>query len=277
VSEKEIDPFRFGYRLERRADESGKEVTEQVPMRYEALLHPDEVDFPWQDWYHSKDCGYLMDALDVTLQDEDGALGLCRRRVDWGVAGIRPHKPDVALFRGVTGKSNWKMETFEAARWGARPALVIEVTSPDTRSIDFDDKVVEYHRVGIPFYFIVDARPELETRQVKVIGYRSTPDGYVRMLPDAAGRVWMEPVKLWLAPEGDKVRCFDEQNKPVLSAIEMNRALQRNEERYQELRRQAEEAISSLDPNGAARKELDTRMARIASGETAAGRGGESA
>lgn len=267
MNDTEVDPFRFGYRLERRTDESGKEVTVQVPMQYEALLHPEEIDFPWQDWYHSEDCISLMTALEVTLSDEDDAVGLCRRRVDWGVPGIRPHKPDVALFRGVTGPWNRMTETFEALRWGAQPAFVLEVTSPQTRSIDFEDKVVEYHRVGIPFYFIADADPDLPKRRVSVLGYRFTPEKYVRIEPDADDRVWMEPVKLWLAAEGDKVRCFDEQNKPILSAIEMHEAIERNKAAYQELRRKAEEALNSLDPNNSVRQDLERRMARLSADE----------
>jgi Uma2 family endonuclease len=254
VKDREVDPFRFGYRLERRTDEAGKEVTVQVPMAYEALLHPEEIDFPWQDWHHSEICNYLMTALRVVLRGEDDSVGLCRYRVDWGVAGVKPHKPDVTLFRGVVGKRNRMCETFEAARWGARPAFVLEVASADTRSIDLDDKVAEYHRAGIPFYFIVDACPEGQERRVELVGYRHAPERYARLEPDADGRVWMEPVKLWLAAEGDSVRCFDERNKPILSVLEMHEAIERNKAAYQELRRKAEEAIS-LNPSSSARQQ----------------------
>ena len=45
-----------------------------------------------------------------------------------------------------------------------RPALVVEVTSPPTRSMDLREKAVEYQEAGIPAYWVIDA----EQREVVV-------------------------------------------------------------------------------------------------------------
>ena len=46
--------------------------------------------------------------------------------------------------------------TLDVAAEGARPALVVEVTSPSTRENDLGTKPDFYHRAGVPLYVIAD-------------------------------------------------------------------------------------------------------------------------
>jgi hypothetical protein len=63
-------------------------------------------------------------------------------RVAWDHPEIKAHGPDLAVFFGVPEQRHWS--TFDVAEEGARPVLVVEVTSPETRSIDLVDKLDEY-------------------------------------------------------------------------------------------------------------------------------------
>ncbi len=54
-----------------------------------------------------------------------------------------------------------------------RPALVVEVTSPTTRSIDLGEKVEDYALAGIPEYWVVDPeRQELRVHRLEGERYR---------------------------------------------------------------------------------------------------------
>jgi hypothetical protein len=133
-------------------------------------------------------------------------------RTDYQVAGVEPLGPDLAVYSGFTGELT-NQGTFLVASMGARPELVVEVTSPSTRNNDLSDKVVLYFQVGVPLYAIVDYREDWG--EVEVIGYQATPAGYVRMQPGARGRLWLAPVRLWLAGEGNRVVCYDEHGKRI--------------------------------------------------------------
>ena len=153
---------------------------------------------------HDRDTHYLKNALLLALNSREDVEVLNDVRIDWQVEGIKPHGPDLVVFVDV--RKPWKRDvgTFRVKDVGARPVLVIEVTSPNTRSGDIDQKVLEYYQAGVPFYAIVDYYPELEERQVHIIGYRATPEGYARVPLDEKGRLWLEPVRLWLGGEGDR-------------------------------------------------------------------------
>src|SRR5262249_13959658 len=88
-----------------------------------------------------------------------------------------------------------------------RPRLLIEVVSPNYRDNDVVIKVEHYHRARVPLYVIVDR--EQEEGPVKLIGYQYAPQEYEEMLPDAQGRLWLEPLRVWMGARGDGVVCYD--------------------------------------------------------------------
>src|SRR5205823_1734881 len=141
-----------------------------------------------------------------------GSVVLHDCRIDWGIEGLGAHGPDIAVFENV-GTWDMRMGTFYVARLGARPLLVIEVTSPSTRNADLDEKVVEYFRARVPLYVIVDRRVDGDRASLHLLGYEATPRGYVRMELNEQGRLWLEPLRLWLGVDGDQVACFDEEGK----------------------------------------------------------------
>ena len=104
-------------------------------------------------------------------------------QVDFNIPGVKPLCPDLALFFGVRRRIAWS--SFNVAEEGARPVLVAEITSPDTRSNDLGIKMDYYHRAEVPWYVIADVTSRVDDeRRIELILYRRTRTGYRRVKPD---------------------------------------------------------------------------------------------
>ncbi|MEO6808257.1 MAG: Uma2 family endonuclease [Isosphaeraceae bacterium] len=203
----EADPFRYGWRLVKTTLPDGTKGFDQVPLTLEDVLHPEEGDFIIQTPKHVADWVYLNQVFQARLADNPDAVVTSDCRISWGVPGPGAHGPDVAVFFGVRHRYDWG--TFDVAAQGARPALVIEVVSPDDRDNDVTVKVNHYHRAGVPQYIIVDDLGTVEDRRLELVGYRDEPQGYRRQRADERGWLWLGAVRLWLGVVGDRVACFD--------------------------------------------------------------------
>ena len=210
----EPDPFRYGWRYVRITRPDGTEEFDQVPLTLEDVLHPEEGDFIVQSDPHDRERTYLRTVSEARLEEDPTAVVLSDCRVDWNILGVRPLGPDLAVFFGVRRYIPWS--TFDVAEEGARPALVIEITSPETRNNDLEIKVNYYHRAGVPQYVIADVTVEdEEQRRVELIEYRHGPRGYRRFKPNKQGRIWLPAVELWLGLTRERrgghirVACFD--------------------------------------------------------------------
>lgn len=248
------DPFRYGWRYVRRTGPDGKEEWDQVPLTPEDVLHPQEEDFIVQTDAHDNDRIYLKNVLRARLENRPDALVLADHRVDWGVPGVRPHGPDIAVFFGV---QQWdpRQAPFYVAKSGGRPILVIEITSPTTRDNALGIKVTHYHRVGIPWYVIVDREPE--GHAVQLIGYQHTPRRYAKMPCDDQGRLWLEPLGLWLGAKGDRVVCYDGETEEELGDyVTLSQALEAE-------RTRAEAAKARAEAAEARHRELEAELRRL--------------
>jgi len=206
------DPFRYGWRYVERWGEDGSLVIEQVPLTLEDVLHPQEGDQVTHSAAHQRRCRYLCDVLEAQLAHDPTAVVLQDVRVAWDVPGLKAHGPDIAVILGVREHKNWS--TFDVAEEGVRPTLIIELTSPETAVLDRSAKLDEYELAGVPLYVIVDA-VALRQPAPRLVGYTRTPGGYLPMVPDERGRLWLAPVHLWLGVEGDEIVCYDEGGRPL--------------------------------------------------------------
>jgi hypothetical protein len=209
------DPFRLGWRYVKIRRPDGTDGYEQVPLTEEDVLFPEEDDFIVQTDYHWIDMGYLWAVFRARLAAQLDALVLSDCRVDWNIPGVRPLGPDVAVFFGV-GPRHGDIATFDLAAEGARPVLVIEITSPATRDNDLGIKVDFYHRAGVPLYVIADATEAPGGgRRLELIAYRYTRAGYRRVKPDARGRIALGPLGLLVGvvrdagTDCDRLACYD--------------------------------------------------------------------
>jgi Uma2 family endonuclease len=135
----EDDPFRYGWRYVRRPTPDDPNHLEQVPLTLEDVLHPEVGDFIVHSDRHETDRMYLTAVLRARLEPHGQAIVLSDVRVAWDVPDLRPHGPDVMVIPGLRERRDWS--TFDVAEEGVRPALIIEITSPETRENDVVRKV----------------------------------------------------------------------------------------------------------------------------------------
>jgi Uma2 family endonuclease len=193
----------------------GTEAVEQVPLTLEDVLHPEEGDSIVQPRAHGLDVAYLGEVFDVRLERDPTALALVDCQVNFNLPGVKPLCPDIAIFWGVVRRQvDWS--SFNVAKEGARPGLVIEVTSPSTRTNDIGVKVDYYHRARVPVYVIADAtKNDQNERQIELITYQRTARRYKRVPADPRGWTWLDAVGLWLGVTYDelagckRLACFD--------------------------------------------------------------------
>ena len=205
----DTDPFRYGWRLVPRPTPDDPYNLEQVPLTLEDVLHPETGDFIVHSDRHETDRMYLTAVLRARLEPAGVAIVLSDVRIAWDLPDVRPHGPDVMVIPGVAERQDWS--TFDVAVEGARPALIIEITSPETRVNDLKRKAVHYARAGVAQYVIVDdARRRGGKRRLRLLDYRLEAGAYRLHAPDAAGRVHLVIANLWLGVEGDHVVCYDE-------------------------------------------------------------------
>lgn len=203
------DPFRYGWRLVPRPTPDNPHHLEQVPLTLEDVLHPEVGDFIVQSDRHETDRMYLTAVLRARLETSGVAIVLSDVRIAWDIPDLRAHGPDVMVIPGIRERQNWS--TFEVAIEGVRPALIIEITSPETRDNDLEIKVEQYARAGVAQYVIVDDAGRGRMRRLRLIDYRLAEGRYAPHPADAAGRVRLLIANVWLGIEGDHVVCYDEQ------------------------------------------------------------------
>ncbi len=273
----ETDPFRYGWRLVPRPTPDDPYNLEQVPLTLEDVLHPETGDFIVHSDRHETDRMYLTAVLRARLESAGVAIVLSDVRIAWDLPDLRPHRPDVMVIPGVAERQDWS--TFDVAVEGARPALIIEITSPETRANDLEIKVDHYARAGVAQYVIVDdARRRGGKRRLRLLDYRLEAGAYRLHAPDAAGRVHLVIANLWLGVEGDHVVCYDERGAAfgeyatvVRQAAEAAERAQREAERAQReaerAQREAERAQREAEAREAearARQEAEERARREA-------------
>jgi len=200
------DPFRYGWRYVRRPTPDDPDHLEPVPLTLEDVLHPEEGDFIVHSDRHETDRMYLTAVLRARLEAHGRAIVLSDVRVAWDVPDLRPHGPDVMVIPGLRERRDWS--TFDVAEEGVRPALIIEITSPETRENDVVWKVAHYARAGVAQYVIVDNIGRRGERQLRLLDYRLVGDTYRLQPSDERGWVYLELADLWVGVEGDHVVCY---------------------------------------------------------------------
>ncbi len=189
-------------------------------------------------------------------------------QVDFNIPGVKPLCPDVALFSGVRRRVAWS--SFNVAREGARPEMVIEVTSPDTRSNDVGIKVDYYFRGRVAWYLIADVTIEDEgERRIELILYRRTGRAYRRVPADDQGRVWLESVGLWLGQTREEQGGFmrlafydPATGEEVGDYTAMSRTLAESQERLAEEVRSRERAERRARSEAKARAKAEQARAK---------------
>jgi hypothetical protein len=93
------DPFFYGFRYESKVGADGKKGLTQAPLTEWDVLHPKEGDHVATNRPHTEDRMYLKTAFDQILKGRSDALVLSDHLIDWQMARISPHSPDVIVLR----------------------------------------------------------------------------------------------------------------------------------------------------------------------------------
>ena len=223
------DPFRYGWRVVRRDIGDGHLEEELIPLRLIDLLHPEEGDQVIQNYAHQRHVRYLADVFQARVAGDPHAVVLADMRIAWDVPELKAHGPDVMVIFDVRELRNWG--TFDVAQEGTRPAIIVEVTSPETRKFDLYDKVEAYDRAGVPLYIVVDAVERQGKTVIRLLGYERVMSVYQPLIPDERGWLWLAPLRIWLGVRDNEVYCFDEQGKQIGDYTELVEHLVEAEER----------------------------------------------
>lgn len=219
----EEDPFQIGWRYVKRSLPDGSETYDEIPLREEDLLYPEEGDYVVQKPPHSRDATYFHGALKSFQARQPGVVVLLDCRVDWGPRGVRPLGPDVTVLFDVR---EWLQKgTFQIAEEGGSPVLAIEVTSPNTWKNDVGPKIDLFFRAGVEGYLIVDHGPNGEG-PTQLLVFRRGPEWWERLMPDDQGRLSLAPLPLLVGLENGRPWLYEAQTgKRLPEWEELNEAL----------------------------------------------------
>jgi Uma2 family endonuclease len=199
--------YPYGWREQRTKLPNGKWGWQRIPLTLHDALHPQEDDVLMPNHEHEQLRTYLTNVIMAQVVDDPTAVVLSDTNVKWDVIEIAPHRPDLALIFGVRKKQNWG--TFDVTEENTRPTLIIEITSPKTRHLDFEEKYLQYEQVGVPFYTIIDLKRSKLKVERSLYGYRLTPEGYIPTPLNERGWLWLEPIGVWLAVVNQTIACYD--------------------------------------------------------------------
>ena len=270
ATDADADPFRYGWRLVPRPTPDNPRHLEQVPLTLDDVLHPEVGDFIVHSDLHETDRMYLTAVLRARLEPSRRAIVLSDVRIAWDLPDLRAHGPDVMVIPGVRKRRNWS--TFDAAVERARPALIIEIVSPDARENDVVIKVDHYARAGVAQYVIVDDTGRGGVRRLRLLDYRLEAGMYRLQEPDAEGRVHLALADVWLGIRRDHVVCYDAAGREIGDYVTVVRQAAKAEARAKQAATRAKEAAARARREAAARAEAEERAQREAAAREAEAR-----
>jgi Uma2 family endonuclease len=258
------DPFRYGWRDVAHEQANGSITYERIPLTLENVLHPREGDHIMQNEEHVVWGVYLYTVLTHLLARDPTAIVFQDVLFIWDVPDLKGHAPDIAVVFGVRPGHR---DSFDVAEEGARPILIVEITSPSTGNLDRQTKLEEYHLVGIPFYIIIDRRIVRRQRTLRLLGYRYTPVGYEPLTTNERGWLWLEPVRAWLGIAGDKPVCYNEAGEPIGDYNQIAAVLSAAQDRAMAAEQRAEAEAAAREAAEARLRELEATLRRLQRGE----------
>ena len=185
----------------------------EFPLTPEYFLDPQIGDQMVQGSLHGETIRLLCDLIERSFSSRDDVFIASDVKMLWKDRDRRRPVPEVMVVRGKRDR-----QSFNVAKEGVRPCLVIEVVSPkkaDLRRTDKVDKVELYAKEGITEYLILDPPRPKTTPGFQWTGYRLDEDGrnrhYRLIEPDAEGHILSETtgLKFGVSPDGQQVFVFE--------------------------------------------------------------------
>ncbi len=264
--QEEPNPFRFGWKWERRLRADGTDEEVRLPLTMEDLLHPQWGYKILENTEQERGRRYLNDVFRLRLEDRPQFQSFSDLLILWEKGDSSGHSPDISVFENVPNRDHFR-KSLNVAEEGVEPRLFLEWVSPDphnrqVRDNDVIIKVGEYGRRGVLVYVIVDQERVNEPRTL--LGYRNTTTGYAPITPDAQGRIFLEVVNVWLGLRDNRVVCYDgDTGEEIPDFVRMSAArdtAERHAQAEAESRRAAEERVQVAEQ----RAQLAEQQAREA-------------
>jgi Uma2 family endonuclease len=234
------DPFRYGWRWVPNDAIDGRHKLRAIPLTLEDVLHPEEGDEIMHSEAHERRRIYLYEALMLSIKTIPDAIVLSDVRIAWDVPELKAHGPDLMVIFGVGERKNWT--TFNVATEKVRPALIIEVVSPEYANLDRSTKLEHYDRAGVPVYVILDTVVAAGNETIRLLAYARRGERYHGLPPDERGRIWLDVVQLWLSIEDNELVIYDAHDQVVPNFVGMAEARQQAEQRATDAEQRATDA-----------------------------------
>ncbi len=197
-----VDPFRLGFRHRLRTTASGRTSVEQVPLRAEDLLYPQEGDVVADGLPHNTFLQPEADSLRRHLEKRPATHVTSNVVLKLRSDG-RNCSPDVAVIEGEFDRSKIK-RAVKLQAVGGRLLFAFEVISTSEKEIEDKDtkkNLKRYAREKVAEYFTV--YPIVERQVRNLVGRRLDKGRYVEIAPDAQGRVYSRKLDLFFQIEAE--------------------------------------------------------------------------
>jgi Uma2 family endonuclease len=216
----------------------GRFEPRDFPLTPEDFLDPQIGDTMVQGRRHSRAVLELAELIRRHLLSRPDALVMSdvKHLIEPG----RGPSPDISVLLGAQDiDDDWdeeEEESYDMARHGIAPSLIIEVVSPKDsriRKVDEVDKVGLYARVGVKEYILEDTPRRATGWCYRLRGYRLDARGrYQDIRPDDQGRLLSETTGLLfgVSVQGDRIEVFDASTgERILYPLEIEQARTREE------------------------------------------------
>lgn len=199
---------------------SGRMELQELPLTPEYFLDPQIGDQVVQSFRHWDQTRLLYDIVDRHAHARwEDVIVLSDQKLLWGHREWRRPSPDIAVIPEYRDWRTFVGSSFDVAKTGLRPCLIIEVVSFSNaaiRNTDLVDKVALYEREKIREYLAIDPPQKANGERFQWIGYRldnrlDNGGRYRPIDPDAEGRIVSETTGLAFgaSPDGQAVLVFD--------------------------------------------------------------------
>lgn len=246
------NPFALGWRYR----DGG---ATELPLTPADLLWQEEGDQIVTNNGHALDMGYLRFVLQSRTDGKPGVRVFSDHCIDFQVDGLGIIGPDVILLNGEDREWDDERGTFPVKDMAARPLYAFEITSPGTRSRNFNDRPAQYFRAGVPVYVIVDTPAGGGRRPAGIVAYQAGPDGYERLPNSTDGRFWVEVAEVWVGVENGRLAAWDAAGEPIPDSVGLFHQVAA-------LTEQATAETARADAAEQRMKELEAELARLRGG-----------
>jgi Uma2 family endonuclease len=215
-----------------------------IPLQRDDVYYPESDDQPMAETeIHLEETIYLIEALKDRFRDaQDVYVG--GDMFLYYVQGSPRHvvAPDVFVVFGVPKR---KRRIYKLWEEGQPPALVIEVTSEDTRRKDLGSKKDLYERLGVQEYLLYDPLGDYLNPPIR--GFHLVGGLYVPMTLGKDGAIQSFTTGLTFRMEEDHLRLIDTSTGQPLLRGEEARELARQAREAERRAQHAEKKAACLE------------------------------